>query len=108
MVDHTELIQNEVFLAFASYATIVLSKMMFLSLVTGFYRMTRKVSHLEAIFLLRVKFWNIIFLIYSFFFIKPDGTLFSAANEVCSDLVQRNLMYFWNKCFHQKLVNFFF
>ncbi|KAI5945542.1 Microsomal glutathione S-transferase 1 [Manis javanica] len=42
MVDHTELIQNEVFLAFASYATIVLSKMMFLSLVTGFYRMTRK------------------------------------------------------------------
>ncbi|XP_057348591.1 microsomal glutathione S-transferase 1 isoform X1 [Manis pentadactyla] len=42
MVDHMELMQNEVFLAFASYATIVLSKMMFLSFVTGFYRITRK------------------------------------------------------------------
>lgn len=70
MVDHMELMQNEVFLAFASYATIVLSKMMFLSFVTGFYRITRKVSHLEAIFLLRVKILECNFLNLLFFFHK--------------------------------------
>lgn len=35
--------ENEVFMSFASYTTIMLSKMMFMSIVTGFYRMTRKV-----------------------------------------------------------------
>ncbi|XP_067551898.1 microsomal glutathione S-transferase 1 isoform X2 [Pseudorca crassidens] len=43
MVDLTQLMENEVFMAFASYTTIVLSKMMFMSTATAFYRLTRKV-----------------------------------------------------------------
>ncbi|XP_004460357.1 microsomal glutathione S-transferase 1 [Dasypus novemcinctus] len=43
MVDLTHLMENEVFMAFASYTTIILSKMMLMSTVTAFYRMTRKV-----------------------------------------------------------------
>uniref|UniRef100_A0A8C8Z584 Microsomal glutathione S-transferase 1 n=1 Tax=Prolemur simus TaxID=1328070 RepID=A0A8C8Z584_PROSS len=43
MADLTRLVENEVFMAFASYATIVLSKMMFMSTATAFYRLTRKV-----------------------------------------------------------------
>lgn len=35
--------ENEVFRAFASYATIILSKMMFMSTATAFYRLTKKV-----------------------------------------------------------------
>lgn len=35
--------ENEVFMAFASYTTIVLSKMMLMSTITAFYRITRKV-----------------------------------------------------------------
>ncbi|KAM4039070.1 LOW QUALITY PROTEIN: microsomal glutathione S-transferase 1 [Anomaloglossus baeobatrachus] len=38
-----QLADSEVFRAFATYATIVLVKMMLLSLVTAFYRITRKV-----------------------------------------------------------------
>nr|XP_054363136.1 microsomal glutathione S-transferase 1 isoform X1 [Mirounga angustirostris] len=43
MVDLTELMENEVFMAYASYTTIILSKMMFMSTATAFYRLTRKV-----------------------------------------------------------------
>ena len=43
MVNLSHLMENEVFMAFASYATIVLSKMMFMSIATAFYRLTRKV-----------------------------------------------------------------
>ncbi|KAM8912805.1 microsomal glutathione S-transferase 1 isoform 1-T1 [Lycaon pictus] len=43
MVDLTELMENEVFMAFASYTTIILSKMMFMSTATAFFRLTRKV-----------------------------------------------------------------
>uniref|UniRef100_A0A8C5XTM3 Microsomal glutathione S-transferase 1 n=1 Tax=Microcebus murinus TaxID=30608 RepID=A0A8C5XTM3_MICMU len=43
MADLTQLMENEVFMAFASYATIILSKMMFMSTATAFYRLTRKV-----------------------------------------------------------------
>ncbi|XP_059791369.1 microsomal glutathione S-transferase 1 isoform X2 [Balaenoptera ricei] len=43
MVELTQLMDNEVFMAFASYTTIVLSKMMFMSTATAFYRLTRKV-----------------------------------------------------------------
>ncbi|XP_065742909.1 microsomal glutathione S-transferase 1 isoform X2 [Phocoena phocoena] len=43
MVDLTQLMENEVFMAFASYTTIVLSKMMFMSTATAFCRLTRKV-----------------------------------------------------------------
>lgn len=43
MVDLTQLMENEAFMAFASYTTIVLSKMMFMSIATSFYRLTRKV-----------------------------------------------------------------
>ncbi|XP_004592649.1 microsomal glutathione S-transferase 1 [Ochotona princeps] len=43
MSDITNLMENEVFRAFASYATIILSKMMFMSTATAFYRLTRKV-----------------------------------------------------------------
>lgn len=50
MVDLTQLMENEAFMAFASYTTIVLSKMMFMSIATSFYRLTRKVRHLEDIF----------------------------------------------------------
>uniref|UniRef100_A0A2K6QHC9 Microsomal glutathione S-transferase 1 n=1 Tax=Rhinopithecus roxellana TaxID=61622 RepID=A0A2K6QHC9_RHIRO len=42
MVDLTQIMDDEVFMAFASYATIILSKMMLMSATTGFYRMTRK------------------------------------------------------------------
>lgn len=56
MVDLTQLMENEVFMSFASYTTIMLSKMMFMSIVTGFYRMTRKVRNLEDIF--SFKNWN--------------------------------------------------
>lgn len=42
MADLNKLMENEVFMAFASYATIILSKMMFMSPATAFYRMTRK------------------------------------------------------------------
>ncbi|XP_077026329.1 microsomal glutathione S-transferase 1 [Tamandua tetradactyla] len=43
MTDLRQLMENEVFMAFASYTTIVLSKMMLMSTITAFYRMTRKV-----------------------------------------------------------------
>lgn len=49
MVDITQLKENKVFMAFASYATIVLSKMMFMSIATAFYRLTRKVRNLKDI-----------------------------------------------------------
>lgn len=42
MVDISQLMENEVFMAFASYSTIILSKMMFMSTVTALYRITRK------------------------------------------------------------------
>ncbi|XP_054447366.1 microsomal glutathione S-transferase 1 [Pteronotus mesoamericanus] len=43
MVDTAQLMENKVFMAFTSYATIILSKMMFMSIATAFYRVTRKV-----------------------------------------------------------------
>ncbi|XP_055427128.1 microsomal glutathione S-transferase 1 isoform X1 [Bubalus kerabau] len=43
MASLSQLMENEVFMAFASYTTIVLSKMMFMSTATAFYRLTRKV-----------------------------------------------------------------
>lgn len=43
MANLSQLMENEVFMAFASYTTIVLSKMMFMSTATAFYRLTRKV-----------------------------------------------------------------
>ncbi|NP_001401302.1 MGST1 isoform 12 [Pan troglodytes] len=42
MVDLTQVMDDEVFMAFASYATIILSKMMLMSTATAFYRLTRK------------------------------------------------------------------
>ncbi|KAM6214300.1 microsomal glutathione S-transferase 1 [Rhynchocyon petersi] len=43
MADLNKLGENKVFVAFASYATIVLAKMMFMSIATAFFRVTRKV-----------------------------------------------------------------
>ncbi|XP_053517726.1 microsomal glutathione S-transferase 1 isoform X2 [Artibeus jamaicensis] len=43
MVGITQLMEDKVFMAFASYTTIILSKMMFMSTATAFYRLTRKV-----------------------------------------------------------------
>lgn len=43
MADLNQLMENEVFMAFASYATIILSKMMFMSTATAFHRLTKKV-----------------------------------------------------------------
>ncbi|KFP42950.1 Microsomal glutathione S-transferase 1, partial [Chlamydotis macqueenii] len=42
MAKLTQLIDNEVFRAYATYATIVLLKMMLMSLITAYFRMTRK------------------------------------------------------------------
>ncbi|KAM4837479.1 microsomal glutathione S-transferase 1 [Urocitellus parryii] len=42
MADLTQLLENEVFMAFASYTAIILSKMMLMSPATAFYRLTRK------------------------------------------------------------------
>ncbi|NXQ30381.1 MGST1 transferase, partial [Alaudala cheleensis] len=42
MAKSTQLIDNEVFRAFATYAAIVLLKMMLMSLVTAYFRFTRK------------------------------------------------------------------
>ncbi|KAM9673537.1 LOW QUALITY PROTEIN: microsomal glutathione S-transferase 1 [Trichechus inunguis] len=42
MIDLTQLTKNEVLMAFSSYAPLVLSKMMFMSFATAFYRLTRK------------------------------------------------------------------
>lgn len=56
MVGLTQVMENEAFMAFASYATIILSKMMFMSTATAFCRLTRKVRYLEVIF--SFKSWN--------------------------------------------------
>ncbi|MBN3313592.1 MGST1 transferase, partial [Atractosteus spatula] len=42
MAEISQMIDSEVFLAFATYATIVILKMMFLAPLTGYFRMTRK------------------------------------------------------------------
>ncbi|NXU53725.1 MGST1 transferase, partial [Turnix velox] len=42
MAKLTKLIDNDVFRAYATYATIVLLKMMLMSLITAYYRVTRK------------------------------------------------------------------
>ncbi|NWR72608.1 MGST1 transferase, partial [Centropus unirufus] len=42
MAKLTQLIDNEVFRAYATYATIVLVKMMLMSLITAYFRVTRK------------------------------------------------------------------
>ncbi|KFW77010.1 Microsomal glutathione S-transferase 1, partial [Manacus vitellinus] len=44
MAKSTQLADNEVFRAYATYAAIVLLKMMLMSLITAYYRMTRKVG----------------------------------------------------------------
>ncbi|XP_020037219.1 microsomal glutathione S-transferase 1 isoform X1 [Castor canadensis] len=43
MAHLNQLLENEVFMAFTSYATIILTKMMFMSTATAFYRLKRKV-----------------------------------------------------------------
>uniref|UniRef100_A0A8I6ALY9 Microsomal glutathione S-transferase 1 n=1 Tax=Rattus norvegicus TaxID=10116 RepID=A0A8I6ALY9_RAT len=43
MADLKQLMDNEVLMAFTSYATIILAKMMFLSSATAFQRLTNKV-----------------------------------------------------------------
>ncbi|XP_003470486.1 microsomal glutathione S-transferase 1 [Cavia porcellus] len=43
MANPAKLMDNEVLMAFASYATIILSKMMFMSIATAFFRVTKKV-----------------------------------------------------------------
>ncbi|XP_074024552.1 microsomal glutathione S-transferase 1 isoform X1 [Numenius arquata] len=47
MAKSTQLIDNEVFRAYATYTTIVLLKMMLMSLVTAYFRITRKVRNWE-------------------------------------------------------------
>lgn len=47
MAKSTQLIDNEVFRAYATYAAIVLVKMMLMSLVTAYFRITRKVRKWE-------------------------------------------------------------
>ncbi|NXG59739.1 MGST1 transferase, partial [Hemiprocne comata] len=42
MAKSTQLIDNDVFRAYATYATIVLLKMMSMSLITAYFRLTRK------------------------------------------------------------------
>eukprot|EP00063_Salmo_salar_P031838 XP_014006673.1 PREDICTED: microsomal glutathione S-transferase 1-like [Salmo salar] len=42
MAELTHMIDSEVFLAFSTYATIVVLKMMLMSPMTGYFRLTRK------------------------------------------------------------------
>lgn len=56
-------IDSEVFLAFSTYATIVILKMMFMSPLTGYYRFTRKVTEdtlLRCIRLFESRVWSIL------------------------------------------------
>lgn len=79
MANLSQLMENEVFMAFASYTTIVLSKMMFMSTATAFYRLTRKVRHGRQYF----NSWDSgkQFSYLFFFFVKPNGILFNTVNE---------------------------
>lgn len=43
MAKSTQLIDNEVFRAYTTYAAIVLIKMMLMSVITAYFRITRKV-----------------------------------------------------------------
>ncbi|XP_074125055.1 microsomal glutathione S-transferase 1 [Sminthopsis crassicaudata] len=43
MAEFPQLSDNQTFLAFISYSTIVISKMMLMSIITAFFRITRKV-----------------------------------------------------------------
>lgn len=47
MAKLTQLIDNEVFRAYATYTVIVLLKMMLMSLITAYFRITRKVRNWE-------------------------------------------------------------
>ncbi|XP_024000664.2 microsomal glutathione S-transferase 1 [Salvelinus sp. IW2-2015] len=51
MAELTHMIDSEVFLAFSTYATIVVLKMMLMSPMTGYFRLTRKVH--------KPKVWNV-------------------------------------------------
>lgn len=79
MVNLSKLMENEVFMAFASYTTIVLSKMMFMSIATAFYRLTRKVRHGRQYF----NSWDSGKQFSNFFCVcvKPNGILFYTVNE---------------------------
>lgn len=44
----TQFVDNEVFRAFATYATIVVLKMMLMSVTTAYFRLTRKVRNWEC------------------------------------------------------------
>lgn len=58
------IIDSEVFLVFSTYATIVILKMMFMSILTAYFRITRKVTedtHLRCISLLAEnRMWSIL------------------------------------------------
>ena len=53
MAELTHMIDSEVFLTFSTYATIVTLKMMLLSLLTSYFRLTKKVP-LPKAFILRL------------------------------------------------------
>lgn len=61
MANPAKLMDNEVLMAFASYATIILSKMMFMSIATAFFRVTKKVSGL-----LEVALWQTVSVFFFF------------------------------------------
>ncbi|KAM4782382.1 microsomal glutathione S-transferase 1 [Cyanocitta cristata] len=48
MAKATQLIDNEVFRAYATYTAIVLLKMMLMSLITAYFRITRKKAHVQG------------------------------------------------------------
>ncbi|KAL4701005.1 hypothetical protein H8959_015009 [Pygathrix nigripes] len=77
MVDLTQIMDDEVFMAFASYATIILSKMMLMSATTAFYRMTRKEFNSASQILL-----------YSILQPKVLSALEKEKRYTCSDKVQ--------------------
>lgn len=64
-------IDSEAFLAFSTYATIVILKMMFMGPLTGYFRFTRKVTEVTHLSCMSL-FWeqsmeyfkNIVFLLY--------------------------------------------
>lgn len=45
MVEVVHMIDSEVFLAFSTYATIVILKMMLMSIMTSYYRLTKQVHY---------------------------------------------------------------
>lgn len=77
MAEVVHMIDSEVFLAFSTYATIVILKMMLMSLVTSYYRLTKQVHY-------------ILFSTYSL--CKPRNIFLWSFEQVVKHLIYTDLM----------------